>query len=375
MAARNQVGRQFQLAARHLALDQLLDVEQIALFVGGEQGDRLARRAGAAGAADPVDIVFGVVRQVVVDDAGHAGHVQAARRDVGRHQHFQIAGLERLERLHAVALGLVAVDRLGLHAVTLELARQPRGADLGVGKHDDLLQAARLDQVHHRRPLGIAMHLVGDLRDGVGRGVARGDFDLHRVVQVRTAQLADFIAERGREQQPLALRRQQADDAFEIGQKAHVEHAVGLVEHQDADLAEVDVLLLDVIEQAPRRGHQDFATAPQGFLLRTDVHAAEHHGAAQRRMQAVALDAFVNLVGQFPRGRENEGPHRVARRRCAGIGQRHQAMQDRQRECRRLAGAGLGGAHHIAAFHYDRNRLRLNRRGIRIAGVGNQLEQ
>ena len=43
VAARDQVGGQFQGAARDFALDQLFDVEQETLFVAGEQGDGFAR--------------------------------------------------------------------------------------------------------------------------------------------------------------------------------------------------------------------------------------------------------------------------------------------------------------------------------------------
>ena len=269
-------------------------------------------------------------------------------RAVGGHQHFQIAGLEGFQRLHAVSLGLVAVDGFGLHTIAFELAGQAGGADLGVGEHDDLLQAARLHQVHHGRALVVARHLVGDLRDGVGGGVAGGDLDLDRLVQVRAAQLADFVAEGGREQQALALRGQQADDALQVGQEAHVQHAISLVQHQDADLTQVHVLLFHVIQQAARRGDQDFAATAQRFALRTDVHAAEHHGRTQRRLLAVALDAFVHLVRQFARGREDQRAHRVPRGRGAGVGQRHQAVQDGHGERGGLAGAGLSGAHDVA---------------------------
>ncbi len=375
MAARDQVGGHVERAARHFALDELLDVEQEALFVGGKQRNGFARCARAAGTADAVHVVFGVVRQVVVDDAGHAGHIQATRRHVGGDQHFEFAGLEGLKGLHAVGLGLVAVDRFGLDAITFQVARQACGADLGVREDDDLIEAARLHQMHDGSALGVAGHLVGDLRDGRGGGVARRHFDFDGVVQVRPAQLADFVAERGREQKALTLRGQQADDALQVRQKAHVEHAVRFVQHQDADLAEVHVLLFNVIEQTARRGNQHFAAAAQRFLLRTDIHAAEHHGRAQRRLLAVALDALEDLVREFARGRQDQRAHRMPGGRSAGVGQRHEAMQDRDRERRRLAGAGLGGAHDVAARHHHGNRLRLDGRRGGIAGFGDGLQQ
>jgi hypothetical protein len=38
--------------------------------------------------------------------------------------------------------------------------------------------------------------------------------------------------------------------------EAHVEHAIGFVEHQDLDAGQVHVLLLVQVEQAARRGDQ-----------------------------------------------------------------------------------------------------------------------
>ena len=62
-------------------------------------------RAGAAGAADAVHVVLGHVRQLEVDDVRQLVDVDAARGDVGRDQHLQVALLEVGERLGARASG------------------------------------------------------------------------------------------------------------------------------------------------------------------------------------------------------------------------------------------------------------------------------
>src|SRR5690625_5516766 len=65
--------RQRKLATRNLALDQFFNFQQIALFVGGKQCDGLAFRAGTAGSADTMHIIFRVEWQVVIDHARHTG--------------------------------------------------------------------------------------------------------------------------------------------------------------------------------------------------------------------------------------------------------------------------------------------------------------
>ena len=73
--------------------------------------------AGAAGAADAVDVVLGDVRQLVVDDVGQVLDVEAARGDVGRDEDLHLAALKSSSASDALALALVAVDRGGADAV------------------------------------------------------------------------------------------------------------------------------------------------------------------------------------------------------------------------------------------------------------------
>ncbi len=77
----------------------------------GDEADRVARAAGATGAADAVHVGLGVDRQVVVDDVADALDVETARRDVGRDEDVQLSGLELVDRALALHLGDVAVDR------------------------------------------------------------------------------------------------------------------------------------------------------------------------------------------------------------------------------------------------------------------------
>ena len=55
-------------------------------------------------------------------------------------------------------------------------------------------------------------------------------------VRVLLRQLADLAVERGREEHRLAVARQPAHDLVDLRQEAHVEHPIGLVEDEDADL-------------------------------------------------------------------------------------------------------------------------------------------
>ncbi|MNS87259.1 hypothetical protein D3C72_1211970 [compost metagenome] len=156
--------------------------------------------------------------------------------------------------------------------------------------------------------------------------------------------------------------------------EAHVEHAVGFVQHQQFHLGEVDGALRHVVEQPARRGHDDIDAALEGLDLRVDAHAAEHHHRAQLQVFAIVADALLHLGGKLTRGGQHQCAHwhaGAARGRIAGGGFAQQ-LQHRQREARGLAGAGLGAGEQVATFENGRNGLRLNRgrRGVALFGHG-----
>src|SRR5690606_32745829 len=111
--------------------------------------------------------------------------------------------------------------------------------------------------------------------------------------------------------QALTICRQQTHDTVEVGQKAHVEHAVRLVQNKNTDLAQVYILLLDMIEQPAGRCDKNLATTAKGIALGPDIHTTEHHSRTQRRGLAVSDDAVRNLISQLARRRQDERPDRM----------------------------------------------------------------
>src|SRR5690606_3547682 len=83
---------------RHLhRLDRLaggaLDGPQHPLLARGDEQDRFAAAASAAGAADPVHVGFRIVRDVVIDDVADPFDVQAAGGDIGGDHQIELAVL------------------------------------------------------------------------------------------------------------------------------------------------------------------------------------------------------------------------------------------------------------------------------------------
>ena len=82
------------------------------------------------GSPDAMDVVVGHVRHVEVDHVAQGLDVDAARRDVGRDEDAEAAGLEAGQRLGALRLGAVSVDAFAGDAVAVEELGEPVGAML-----------------------------------------------------------------------------------------------------------------------------------------------------------------------------------------------------------------------------------------------------
>ncbi len=344
------------------------------MLVHAHQRDRLALRTRAAGAADAVHIVFRHVGQVEVDHMRQLVDVDAARRDVGGDQHAQRAGLELRQRPRARRLALVAVDGERRNAVARQLLGQAVGTVLGAREDQYLVPVVVAHELGEQFALAFAVDRVDALLDRLGGGVAARDFDQRGLIQQAVCQRADVVRERCREQQVLALGRQDVEDLADVVDEAHVQHAVGFVQHQQFDMRQVDGALADVVQQAARRGHDDIDAALERIDLRVDADTAEHHHRLQRQVLAVGAHALFHLSGEFARGRKHQGADRIAHamRRVHLVGLRGgQAVQQRQREAGGLAGAGLCTGEQVTALEDGGDGLALNRGGFCVAEFGN----
>ena len=206
---------------------------------------------------DAVDVGVAVLGRVEVDHVGDALHVDAARCDVGGHQGATCSALEARERLLALRLRLVAVH--GTACTPCAFSRltsrsAPRLVRTNTSVRESCLARSARDQ---RVELG----LVGDRHEAV---LDLGPLRRGRVLVAArasrvyaSASRADLAVERGREEEGLAVARRSADDPVDGGPEAHVEHAVGLVEHEHADAVEAHGAARDQVLEAARRGDDD----------------------------------------------------------------------------------------------------------------------
>lgn len=83
-------------------------------------------------------------------------------------------------------------------------------------------------------------HLYKTLLDGVNSGVAGGNADGGRVVQVLVGNPLDLLRHGGREQCQLTLGRSMIQDPLDIVDKAHFQHFIGFIQHQSLEAVELE---------------------------------------------------------------------------------------------------------------------------------------
>jgi hypothetical protein len=177
--------------------------------------------------------------------------------------------------------------------------------------------------------------------------------------------------EGGGKHQRLALLRQLLQDALDRRQEAHVEHAVGFVEHQVAHTGQRHRVLLHQVHQAAGRGDQHINPARRRGDLRALADAAVDRGAAEPEFIAIALHAGQHLGGELTRRHQHQGAHALGHHALAVL---LEHLQDRQGEAGGLAGAGLRAGHQIVAGEHFGDGLHLDRRR-RVIACGSERAQ
>mmetsp|Transcript_54754 Transcript_54754/g.162813 ORF Transcript_54754/g.162813 Transcript_54754/m.162813 type:complete len:245 (-) Transcript_54754:367-1101(-) len=238
----------------------------------------------------------------------------------------------------------------------------PVNVALGVREDDHALprvNAARLvalEQLLESRPLIARLDDLHTLRDSlVGGQLLTTAADRHHHLGGRVEDVSGDplhrLGPRGREEERLVVSGQLGHDGADVLLKAHVEHAISLVEHQHAAVLEArrrasprGAVQVKHVHHAPRGGDDDFTAGLQVARLTPLGCAAVdgHRAAADRRAKLVSLrlDLHRQLTGwrhhQHDRAAVALGFELDAARECG------------DKKAQGLAGAGLRDREDVA---------------------------
>ncbi len=154
----------------------------------------------------------------------------------------------------------------------------------------------------------------------------------------------------------MAFRGKLIEDNAQSGQKAHVEHPVGLVENHSGGAGKIDQPPFQIVAETARRRDHHFGPGLDIAQLVGLAHAAHNHGSADPHSFGKLAECRVDLNGKFACGAEDQDFY------CFAAGNGGESFNHRNREGQSFACASLRGRHDVAAFHERRNGLRLDGR-------------
>ncbi len=231
-------------------------------------------------------------------------------------------------------------------------------------------------QVEHscqRGGLVPARHDVGGLphlQGVIGLRCLAVELDPNRVAQVATDHAVDPRRHGRREQRGLPAVPGVGEDGLDVLREAHVEHLVGLVEHDDLEVAQVQRSPVEVVERTPWCRHDDVGAALERPELAADWLAAVYRQHARAHVAPVAVHRLGDLDREFAGWHEHQGEGL-----CPALALPEEPLQHRKRERRRLPGSRRGLPDQVAAREQGRDGGPLNRGGFLVAEAGKRLTQ
>ena len=322
------------------------------------QGEGASAFSGASGASDSMDIIFGILRNVVVEYTVDVIDIDAAGGNVGCNQQGGSACFEGIHHDGALGLLEVAVQALGLEAVV----DQPRGQlldhPLGVAEYDS---AGRLIVVEQQRQcvvLSAGWDVVAALLDAVERHLRFVNLDQLGVFLVIVNQLHNLLRHGRREQDGLSLGRSLGEDGFDVLTEAHAEHLVHFVEDDQLEGIELEGAAAQVVHHSARSADDDVGILELDNLALDGRTAVYRAGADTVQVAGKFFELLTGLNRQLAGWTEQQHLCQTA------ILVRVNHLDGRDAEGSGFAGAGLGASDHIMSFEDERDALGLDWGGL-----------
>src|SRR5437879_7149392 len=298
---RVKIRKVFQFKSRNFSADETLDFMEPGNFLAVHKRERVAHILGAAGPADAMDVIFWVLRHIIVNDVADAGDVETARRDVGRDHHFVFATLETLERFDALALCAIRMENGHRMIAFFELMGNAVRAVFRSAKNQGAIEIGAFEQRHEQIEFLFRGDGIDGMRDRFRRGTAHPNFNQLGIAQHPGRESLDLGRKRCRKEQRLSIGRDFFDNPAPVGQKSHVEHAIDFIEHENADVAKMERALLEMVEQTARCGGEDIDAVLEIGPLFSVPDSAADNSHAQIGEAAIIEKRPLDLRGEFAR--------------------------------------------------------------------------
>ena len=306
-----------------------------------------------------MDIGLDRLGKIEIDHQTKAGHIDAARGDIGGDKHLKLATLELAEHFQPDRLTHVTMQHVGIQPLLAKPVRQLLGAQPGAGKDQHLTAFKGLKFTKQDIALVSPLHQHRSLSDGVHGLAGPRHLDGHSIGQEGLGKGLHLVRHGRREKDCLAGLGKGFENALDRRVEPEIDHLVALVEDKMFDVIKLYLAARLQILEAARGGDNDIDALVQRANLEVITLTATDGQIAHLEASGERLDAVRNLVGEFARRRQNQN---ACTAHILGLALVQQLVKDRQQIGRRLAGAGLCQTDQVPAFKNGRNGVALDRR-------------
>ena len=347
-----------QLTTLDFSLDGTLNQLQLTELTRSDEGHSYAGVACTTGAADAVNIAFRILRNIKVDNVGDVVNVDTAGSNVGSNQHINSALAEFLHYTVTLVLAQVAMQALSHVATAGKCDRQVINTLFGTAEDNQLAVDFCVQQTAQAFNLILGFEII--LLNQRYSQLFLGNGYILRRLHVLLGQAQNRTGHGCGEQQSLAFSRQAAHNFFDIINKAHIQHFVGLVQYQEFDMVQTDSAAVDMVNQASRSADNNLHIVAQRTNLAFNRLAAVNRQRTHAAGAADFANLFRNLNSQLTGRSHNQRLDMLEVGNC---------LHQRNTEGSGLAGTGLCLADNVVTFEHQGNSSGLNRRRLFEAHV------
>jgi hypothetical protein len=294
-----------------------------------------------------MDVDFRFIGKIKIEHVRDVLDIDAATGDIGGHQHKHITFFERGEGFGSGGLTLITMNGIRGNANLAELLRQTICSVFCSCENNAARNHLSLDKVNEQLALVTFLDERNVLLDPVGGWRFWTDVNFYRTVKHSAGECTNGFRHGCTEHEILTLVWDKSEDTLNVLAKAHVKHAVSLIQNEVFNLAQINMALIVKVQEASWCCDQNIHATSKSFDLWRLPDSTENDGRVQRKMAPVNAQAFSNLGSQFTGGREHERSNGSSR-----IGLlTGEVVENGEGEGSCFSRTRLCDTHHVAARH------------------------
>ena len=302
------IGNRRDLLDCDLVAGHSLNVFEKAMLARFGECDGNALASRSADTTDAVHVGLGSGRNVVVHDMCEQIDVEPSSRNIGCNEKISIAAADASHDAVSSFLIHAAMKCFGAVPAAIECLCELINFNASAAEDDccrrslDIKNAAKCSGLmrtrHHECELA-NFRCIALCNDWCF------DPNCCGVRKMTSCQRFDSLWHGCREQNGLTLSGKRAKDGIEIFRESHVEHLVGLVEHNHRDVLERNGSPLDVVDGTTRRCNNDIDAPAECLELSADRLPAINGQNPSAQSPSIFVDCFRNLHCEFASGDED----------------------------------------------------------------------